>query len=495
MKIDKIKFHIDLIFLLIRSFIRSFSVILTLSFLFCGCKKFILVESPDTSVTGQSAFESDQTAISSVTSLFTQLSNDQFNTFTIPNISTWIAGLSSDEFTLWSGYTNESGLAYYQNELNANIGTGTEVWNDSYKYLYICNSAVEGLKDNIKLTPSIRNQLLGEAKFMRAFYYFYLVNLYGEVPLVLSTDYDATNLLPRTSKDNIYKQIISDLVEAKRLLSNLYLDASLVKESTERIRPNSSVASALLARVYLYTNNWALAEAEASLVISNSYYQLLSPASVFLKNSKEAIWQLQPTSSGYNTAIGLVLNVPSTGPSNSTPITLSKSLLKSFENNDARLSNWTGRGKAGTDSFYYARKYRISQFDVNVTSTAQMTEYLTVLRLSEQFLIRAEARTYLGSTDSAVADLNKVRQRATLPVLNPTPQSSLLSVILHERQVEMFSEWGHRWFDIKRTGIVDSVMSVATPLKGGTWKSYKQLYPVPLKEIIKNLNLSQNTGY
>src|SRR5262249_35037605 len=116
----------------------------------------------------------------------------------------------------------------------------------------------------------------------------------------------------------------------------------------------------------------------------------------------------------------------------------------------------------------------------------------------EQYLIRAEARVYQNNLSGAIDDLNVVRQRAGLPLLaNSLDQHKVLSAILHERQVELFSEWGHRWFDLKRTGSIDSVMSAMTPIKskGGVWKSYQQLYPLPWNDVLGDPNLVQNPGY
>jgi len=121
-----------------------------------------------------------------------------------------------------------------------------------------------------------------------------------------------------------------------------------------------------------------------------------------------------------------------------------------------------------------------------------------VFRLAEQYLIRAEAKAQQG-TDmiGAAADLNVIRNRAGLANTTASTHDDLLAAVAHERQIELFAEWGHRWFDLKRTGQVDAVMSAVTPQKNpsGTWKTYQQLYPVPQSEISKNPFLKQNAGY
>ncbi len=139
--------------------------------------------------------------------------------------------------------------------------------------------------------------------------------------------------------------------------------------------------------------------------------------------------------------------MPSTGPSDANffgghPVYLSHSLLGSFEDNDERKSNWIDSVIVGSDTFYYPFKYKIAQFGDPVS------EYLMVLRLSEQYLIRAEARANQGNLIGASEDLNLIRIRAGLTNTLAVSQQELISAIMHERQTELFTECGHRWFDL-----------------------------------------------
>jgi hypothetical protein len=190
------------------------------------------------------------------------------------------------------------------------------------------------------------------------------------------------------------------------------------------------------------------------------------------------------------------------------PVYLSKQILSSFESGDQRavLGNWVNRtiyNKTSTikDTVYYPFKYKLNTGDPTITSssgTANMKEYFMVLRLGELYLIRAEARAHLGNIGGAQSDLNAIRNRAGLPNTTASDQPSLLMAILDERRHELFSEWGHRWFDLKRTGNIDAVMSFITPQKSNgatTWQSYKQLYPIPIEALNSSPNLTQNAGY
>jgi hypothetical protein len=260
--------------------------------------------------------------------------------------------------------------------------------------------------------------------------------------------------------------------------------------SEERVRPSKGAATALLARCYLYTGDWVNAEAQASAVVNNaSLYSLSTLNNAFLKNSTEAIWQLQPVNSGSNTEDAKVFILPASGPSANNPVYISPFLLYSFEAGDQRMNNWVGSVTAGTDTFYYPYKYKSANYGDLVS------EYLMVLRLGEQYLVRAEARAQQGRIKEAQDDLNMIRRRAGLPDTNASNKAALLAAILHERQTELFSEWGHRWLDLKRTGNIDAVMTAVCPQKGGAWRSFQQWYPLPLNDIQRDPNLVQNNGY
>jgi hypothetical protein len=376
---------------------------------------------------------------------------------------------------------------FFENALNS---SNVPFWQELYNEIHVANAVLEGLSASGGVTAKVRGQLTGEAKFMRAFFLFYAVNLFGDVPLVTTTNYQVDNTITRMPKAQVYLQLIQDLKDAQSLLSDNFLDAA-GNPTSQRVRPNRGAATALLARAYLYNGNWDSAEVQASLVIDHSLlYSLDTLNGVFLKNSTESIWQLQPNQPGYNTfdAYYFVLSsLPGTG---NGCVAVSTNLLNVFEQGDNRLVNWIGIFTADSvNYYYYPNKYKV------YIQNQPVTEYLMVLRLAEQYLIRAEARARLGNIGGAQADLNKIRFRAGLPYTSSGNQLSLLASILHERQVELFTEWGHRWFDLKRTGNVDGIMSLVTPLKNGSWNPDWALMPLPLSEIKINPNLKQNPGY
>ncbi|KAH0536075.1 hypothetical protein FGG08_007024 [Glutinoglossum americanum] len=305
----------------------------------------------------------------------------------------------------------------------------------------------------------------------------------------------ANSSLIRSPKVQVLEQVISDLKDAQSMLSMNYIDGKLQAYSggsIERLRPTFWAATALLARAYLYKSDYVGAEAQANSLINNgTVYKFASLDSVFLKNSTEAIWQLQPVNAGHNTEDAWVMVLPSTGPTTSYPVYLNQNLLSAFEPNDKRKVKWVNSVTSGIITYSYPYKYK------SATLNASITEYLMVLRLAEQYLIRAEARAQQGNTSGALSDLNAIRARATLDPFVTTDKATLLAAILHERQVELFTEWGHRWLDLKRFGAIDAVMSIVTPQKANNapWQSYQQLYPVPVADILLDPNLSQNDKY
>ena len=457
-----------------------------------SCKKFIQVSAPTTSTNAANVYASDGTAAAVLTGVYAKMSNQSYQQANsdITGISIF-GGLSADELTLFAP-SDANFSVYYTNTLSS-VTTNVMFWNGLYQYIFVANSAIEGLAASTALTPAVKNQLLGESEFLRAFCYFYLVGLYGDVPLALGSAYTVNASLPRTPQAKVYQQIIADLKDAQTLLNANYLDPTLLNITGEKVRPTKWAAMALLARAYLYTNDWPDAEAEADSVIANTGLFNLSPLNgAFLMNSTEAIWQLQPVGTDVqsNTGYGIFFILPPGGP-NTFPneVYLSSTEVNSFEINDQRRGSWVDSVIVAGATYYYPYKYKIGA----VATTTQ--EYLMMLRLGEQYLIRAEARAEQNNIVGAQADLDSIRARAGLPATTAGDMNSLLMAIAHERQVELFTEWGDRWLNLKRNGTIDAIMTVAAPQKSGLWSPFKALYPVPETELKTDPNLSQNTGY
>ncbi len=124
---------------------------------------------------------------------------------------------------------------------------------------------------------------------------------------------------------------------------------------------------------------------------------------------------------------------------------LTDQLLAAFEEGDHRRTVWVD--SVMTDRlFYFPFKYTVNLGELGI----DVLQHYMVLRLAEQYLIRAEARAQQNNTEAAISDINTIRTRAGLPGLeNTLTQDEVLAAVAHERQIELFSEWGHRWFDLK----------------------------------------------
>src|SRR5690606_8094764 len=132
---------------------------------------------------------------------------------------------------------------------------------------------------------------------------------------------------------------------------------------------------------------------------------------------------------------------------------------------------------------YYPYKYK----DRN--SINNITEYSMVIRLAELYLIRSEARAMQGNLSGAIEDIDKIRDRSGIKLIENIQPSidseALLDSIIKERKRELFSEWGHRWFDLKRTGRATKVLGI----NNSSWQEADALFPIPEDERMKNPNL------
>ena len=448
-----------------------------------SCERFVDVEVPDHRIASTTVFANDETAINAINGIYNQLFNTSFSSGGNRSV-TFLAGLSADNFQTTSS-TDEI-MEFAGNDITVANSFNKDLWSGAYNMIYMLNSILEGIEGSISLSEDVRDRIEGEAKFVRAFTNFHLAIIYGDIPLLLTTDYRINAVAPRNTSDDVYQQVLTDLEDAIALLETSYPE-------DERTRPNKFVAMAMLARVYLYLNNWQQAENYSSLVIDeNATYEILeNHDSVFLANSREGIWQISPVGSGNSFTHTNEGNLFIKTPTTLTPVALSSSFIDSRDVGDERLQHWVGIYTDDTGIYYFPNKYKI-QYDA---SGGVITEYSMVLRLAEQYLIRSEARAKQGNLIGAISDLDVIRKRSGLePVAETAPNSSeadVLEMVLEERRSELFAEWGHRWFDLRRTNNTATVLKLKSP----NWEATDALYPIPGDERTKNPNLDQNPGY
>lgn len=462
----------------IAMFMIAFACILSLS----SCEKLLEIDTPSNQLDSKSIYLDSVSAQATVNGLYTVMYNTTSGgtvvTTTYGTFLTTCQGRTADEVYAPASTSDE----FVNNSLVPTTGLANTVWVALYQTVYQANKVIEGMEASA-LSATLKKQLIGEAKFLRAYANFHLVNLWGDVPLITTTDVALTSIQPRNPVSAIYAQMIQDLKDAQGSLATGYSWSAGL-----RTRANAAAATALLARVYLYDKQYALAEQEASKVIAQtSLYTLPSTLNtVFLKASNETIWAFNTNQFGYPFAGRALL--PTTASADPS-LALTPSFLSSFERDatrpdyeDDRFAAWT---KAATSGLRYAYKYTSN-------TAAANTEFQVVLRLAEQYLIRAEARIQLNNLTGGIADLNVIRTRAGLHGTFATTQSALILAVEHERQTELFLEYGARLYDLKRTGRADAVLA---PIKGAGWQSTDALYPIPTTQINANANLTQNPGY
>ena len=464
--------------------------IILILFTATGCKRFLDIPLPVNQITGEAAFANDNAATASVNYIFAQMSAG--NLYSGIESMGLRGGLYTDELIPIS--TSANYTSYYTNALdNTNGGSA---WRGLYSNIYTINRAIIGIEASQGVVAR-KNRLLGESYFARALVYFYLVNLYGTVPLAVTDNYAVNNALPRASQADVYKQIIADATRAKQLLDSAYIstDTWTTRPNTDRARPNKFAAAALLARAYLYTNQWQQAEAEATAIIDQpSVYQLPATESAFLFNSREIIWAIAPQVPGnvIKDAAVFYVRPDTTAQASGTVAVLNPALVNTFEAGDARRANWI----SATTTVTQGTQYGIVKYKARQTAAAA-TEHVVMFRLAEMYLIRAEARAKQGAftgANSAMSDVNAVRARALLGESNAIGEAAVLAAIAKERRLELFTE-GHRLFDLRRTGKLDEVMNAIAASKGAEWNTKKQWWPISANDIFANPSLIQTDGY
>nr|WP_317632702.1 RagB/SusD family nutrient uptake outer membrane protein [uncultured Flavobacterium sp.] len=437
-----------------------------------SCSDFLDIDAPKDQVDTKVVFNDDNTAIAAMNSVYIGLLNEGF-----------LGGNISSNVFLMSCYTDELIVTtsqdldvryFYELNVQADNKAIRELWNSSYQQIYKVNAILEGLNNSVGVTDSVKEQIRGEALAVRALLHFYLTQTFGNVPYVTTIDYNINKRIEKFESAIIMQNAINDLLEAEELLKPLNI-------TSERIRINRDVVEGFLARMYLYQENWPLAQEYAERLINNHTYELESLENVFLKESKSAIWQLKPLTTGFNT-YDAMFHIFSFVPAPFVKLNLE--LVNAFELDDQRKLNWIKSVGSSNENFH-AYKYK------SVGSTSPSKEYSMILRIEEMYLIAAEATAEQQNWSISNVYVNTIRERANLSNVNFQSLNEATTVILQERRVEFFCELGHRFYDLKRKNHLDDLTA-----NKPNWQPHLNVLPIPQSELILNPNLlPQNTGY
>ncbi|NBL64242.1 RagB/SusD family nutrient uptake outer membrane protein [Flavobacterium sp. NST-5] len=378
---------------------------------------------------------------------------------------------------------------------SANAGSVGAMWTNWYKSIGRATNAIE-YTENFGLTDeAYKNRLIGEARFLRAFNYFYLVRAFGDVPL------QHVDLVNRAPKEQVYDYIEEDLLAAIEFLP----------EKSEYVakdlgRATKGAAKALLAKVYLYQRDWQNAYDYANQVITSGEYGLEGDYATLWResteNGVESIFEVQAR--GVEIAHGVQQYSQTQGARGTSGWgwgfnTPSQNLLDAFNaegdviRRDATIifageTLWDGRvvSAAVENPMYNEKAYSSANL-----GDGDGDKNIRVLRLAEIYLIHAEAANELNNTGVAVASLNLVRNRVNLGVTPATTQADIRLAIWKERRLELAFEHD-RWFDLIRTGQAPAAMAA-------NGKQFivgrHELFPIPNNQLIQTPGMTQNPDY
>lgn len=453
----------------------AFSIMLGIQ-LFSSCDELTDINLPIDQLATDAVFSDSLTVRSAINGLYAYNLMTSGYIYAIP---LYLSVISDDAY-----HNSQSYIIYNENSYSPTTSAIENYWKNPYTSIYMSNSLITRLTETTLISKAEADIAIAEAKYFRAYNYWILVNYFGDVPLVLSTNYAETAQQSREDKNVVYEQIVQDLKDAEAIMGQSKNDNTKVTEAAVK---------ALLARVYLYMGRWAEAEAKANEVITQYKFELEPLSDVFLRASKETIFKATQDYSTYKgrTYWGYICLRKNFSY-------LRNELQDAFESDDQRKTEWTkARTAAGDklpDGTMPVQSYKYKQ--ATSPSDASLAEDYVLLRLGEQYLIRAEARAQQGTltgANGAISDLNVIRKRAGLDDLSESlSKEQVILAVEQERRVELFMEETHRWFDLKRTNRIDVFMSAIPEKK---WSSHKALFPVPDREIVRNRNLTPNPGY
>ena len=361
-------------------------------------------------------------------------------------------------------------------------------WYRAYRAINQANNVIAKIPALTDATETDKNLYMGQAYFVRALAYFDLNRLFGGVPGVVgtmgvpivltpSTQIDETSFPSRPTLQAGYDQVESDLLKSLDLLPETYGD--------NRSQAIKGTARALLSRYYLYVNKPDQTLKYADLVINDSKYVLQTTFSNIFDNklTSESVFELNFNSSDQSGIRNWYF--PSAGGGRGDIA----AHLGYY--NEAKADPKDTRGKLfgydNTSNIYYLTKYKI----------AGNIDNIHVIRISEIYLNRAEAKAKLNDLTGALADLNKIHQRAGCDAMSVTGQANILAAILQERKLE-FAEEGHRFFDLVRTGQAMTKLTALDRKNGpnvAISSAGRQVFPIPSFEINANKNIVQNEAY
>lgn len=444
-------------------------LILVFGFLF-SCNNFTETDLPNSQLTSSTVFVDKKTTEAALLNIYAGIRDNGMLTGTNAGLSV-LMGVYTDELVFYSN-SLPSQREFYVNAVVPQNEIVQNLWNQSYNQLYKINAFLEGVRNSATLDDNYKSSVIAEALTLRGFLYFYLYQLYGSVPYVTGTNYLQNQSVSRDPVEVVRSKIEQDLDDAHQA----FIRTSIKNPKT---RISLYALESIMAKYFLSVNNWDKAWFYSNEVILKSGAVLETNLNnEFKKDSKSSIWQFSPNVATGNSVEAGTFLINATPPSF---VSLSPLFVNGFQAADQRRTLWIKTVGQGQNLFYQPNKYKIPN------PATESVENTMVIRLAELYLIRAEANFKIGQSNLSVNDINVIRNRAGLPSVTAVSDD----LIHQERWKELFTEFGVRFFDLKRKGRLDDLKPVKS-----NWNSYQQNLPIPEKELILNPKLlPQNAGY
>jgi hypothetical protein len=373
-------------------------------------------------------------------------------------------------------------------ELFKEITTANELsnaWSDSYRGIARCNIFLDKL-DGSSVPDALKKRYRGEALYIRSLLYYNLAIIFGNIPLQLVDAASPADVdLKQYPANDVYNQIITDLIAAEPLLPASYAAADLG-------RVTKGAVNTLLGKVYLTKGDKSAAVTALNKVVDSKNYSLVSDYAKLWgaanENGPESIFEIQYKTGGQGEGSGyleyfasIIGRAAGVGGGN-TPMTITPDLLAAYQAGDQRYAKSIYKNNRLPDTTYSIKYLSVQTTAFDGDNNWYVSRYADVL------LMLAEA---LGESTQAYVYINQVRARAGLPAIAATNPSTFAKQLLEERRLEFAFE-NQRWQDLLRLGVAKSTMAKHLAV---TEAEIRLLFAIPQKEIdVSNGKLVQNPG-
>ncbi len=441
---------------------------------FTSCSKLVDIDSPTTQIEKTEVFNDISTIKAALNNLYLSFSTspafDGSNAAISFNLS-----LFTDELDYYG--TNQVSKDIYLNTISDTNSTITNWWNNIYQDIYAINAFIEGVNNSSVISLEQKKSFLGEAYALRAIYYQYLAQLYGDIPYTTSTNYTYNKNIGKSPYSDVLRKIEEDLNNALE-----YLDYT--NRSNNKFYINKAVAELIIIENYILQEKYEKAQNIAESLLDKNIYKIEDDLNnTFKKEAKSTLWQLSPFFISANSPTSeAALYLFSNFTTHSAVI--SNTLLKLFEEQDKRIKQWTNKITLNEKEYYQVYKYK--------KSTNNTDEFSIVFRIEQVYHDYAYALIMQGKTTQTIEILNYLRQKRGLEDVPTTlNKQEIITALLEESSKEFFTENGRRFFSLK---IADKLNHLTESKPN--FKPYHKLLPIPYRQLEINSNLlPNNPGY